>query len=188
MGVLEDHADVLGPEGGQLRLAQLDELLPEHTHLAARSITAAGEKVQQPWLARARGAGDWDSLARVDGQIDVVQSTDALRATRILSASADELDCRFRQSSQTSVRPADHVYRPAAAQGWPCHCRRELMTATYLLRRARISTRVTLIYSGLLPLVRGSGRRNMTTLETALTGTAPKCRESCDSAGLSPTR
>src|SRR5260370_17926339 len=157
MGVLEDHADVLGPEGGQLRLAQLDELLPEHSDLAARWMIETGEKVQQRRLARSRSAVDCTYLARVDGKIDVVQSTDALRATRILSAYADELDCRFRQSSQTSVRPADHVYRPAAAQGWPCHCRRELMTATYRLRRARISTRVPLIYSGLLPLVRGSG-------------------------------
>src|SRR5262249_59368446 len=72
---LEDEADVIAPEPGQLRLAQAAEVGPTHGYAAGARLVKPGDEVEERGLAAARRSHDGRELAALDRQRHAVQGS-----------------------------------------------------------------------------------------------------------------
>ncbi len=73
---LEDEADVVGPPAGDLRLAQVAEILAVDDDLAPGGPVEPGDQVQERRLARARRPHQREVLAFADREVEIHQHGD----------------------------------------------------------------------------------------------------------------
>ena len=101
---LEDEAEVLAAQFGQLVGVEFAGAAPAHAVVAAGGAVQAAQDIHQRGLARAGRANDGHHLAGLDGQVDVLEHRDGLLTRR-------ELPAHARQGNQGTA----HDQWPAAA-------------------------------------------------------------------------
>ena len=92
---LEDDADLLGAQPGQLGLADGGEVHAVQLDAAGGGAVETADHLQQGGLAAARGALDDELVAVLDGEVDATQRLHRLLAPRVALGDASELVHEF---------------------------------------------------------------------------------------------
>src|SRR5262249_4494624 len=110
---LEDEAETLAADAGQLRLAGARHIEPVEEVLAARRPIEAAENRHQRRLARSRRADDRDQLAALDGERDAAQRVDVDAADVIGAHGAADVDDRVSHVRTAGGAPGSVPAAPA---------------------------------------------------------------------------
>src|SRR5579883_76341 len=127
---LEDHANLLVPDGRQFALAHAGDVHPIHEDLPAGGIIQSSDDAEQGRFARARGTDDGDEFAMLDPQADSFEDVNALAAQRQRFANVYRFQRggtgRDRRGAGVWACGGMHVYalapcaapQPGQSQGW----------------------------------------------------------------------
>ena len=116
---LEDEAEPLAADAGEVRLAQPRDIDALEEIVAAGRPVEAAENGHQRRFARARRAHDGDELAALDRQADAAQRFDLDVADDEGAGDILDLDDRLRGSDASRVIAAPSQRRGGGRPDWP---------------------------------------------------------------------